>query len=164
MPEEVIMSISPDSYMVLYGVLAVVAVLLAAVSYVSVLHALSRRSAEADSKWPARWISLLVAITVSVPIIWYAQVFCAEQFCVMKVVDGDVVLRFEMPGREMRCGARFCSVSLERGMLFGKPWCRIVVRTPVNESYFGHLLVCDEARRGLEHYFEITGDRWTDKT
>lgn len=163
LPREVIMAISPDSYVVLFALLWLGALLLAVTVYFISNRALMRQHPGEQIGWSARWISLLAALALSAPLVWYAQVFCSEQFCVMTMDGPDIVLQFEIPPREVRTGYAVSRASLERGMLFGRRWCRIVVHAPPNDYYYGHLVVCEEAERALERYREITGQEWSDK-
>lgn len=160
---EVIMAESPDSYVVLFAILWLTAFFLAVTVYFLSNRALQRQHPGERIGWSARWISLLAALALATPLVWYAHVFCSEQFCVMKMAGEDIVLEFEIPPREVRAGYAVCQLSLERGMLFGRRWCRIVVHAPPNDYYYGHLVVCEEAKRALERYREITGQEWSDK-
>lgn len=161
--EEVIMAVSPDSYVVLFAILWLAALFLAATVYTLSNRVLMRQRPGERIGWISRWISFLAALALSTPLIWYAHVFCSEQFCVMKIAGDDVVLQFEIPPREYRSGHSVCEFSLERGMLFGRRWCRVVVKAPPNDYFYGHLIVCEEAERALGRYFEITGQEWSDK-
>lgn len=161
--EEIIMAVSPDSYVVLYALLWLAALFLAVSVYFVSNRALMRQHPGERIGWSARWISLLVALALSTPLVWYAQVFCSEQFCVMALAGEETVLQFEIPPREVRAGYAVCQLSLERGMLFGRRWCRVVVHAPGNNHYYGHLVVCEEAERALGRYREITGQEWSDE-
>ncbi len=163
LPREVIMAISPDSYVVLFALLWLGALFLGVTVYLFSNHALMRQHPGEKIGWSTRWISFLTALVLSAPLVWYAQVFCSEQFCVMTMDGPDIVLQFEIPPREVRAGYAVCGVSLERGMLFGRRWCRIIVKAPPNDYYYGHLIVCEEAERALERYREMTGQEWNDK-
>jgi len=161
-PEEIIMAISPDSYIVLYAILWLAAVVVGIGAYLVSQHLLALQRPGERAGWTARWISALAAAALATPFIWYAHVFCSEQFCVMKVDGPEIVLQFEIPPREFRAGWGSCRFSLERGMLFGRRWCRIVVHAPPNDYHYGHLIVCEEAEEALRRFETITGTPWKD--
>lgn len=148
--EETVVIMDAGSDIVGYALLLGGALTASVGVYLAMVRRMTREYHSLPFRLDQRFTAALVAVSVAIPIVWYAYLRGSENFHRITLQGKNLVLEYELPRRVMQYEAEGCKVSIEPGMLLGRGYRRVVVEFATWEIFTGRLLDPAEADKCLD--------------
>lgn len=148
--EETVVIMDAGSDILIYALLLGTALAGSAGVYLAMVRHMAREPHSLPFRIDQRFTAALVAVSVAIPIIWFAYLRGSENFHRITLQGENLVLEYELPKRVVQYEAKGCKVRMEPGMLLGRGYRRVVVEFATWEIFTGRLLNPADAEKCLE--------------